>query len=140
MKVFIEVNGEKNDKKTIDVSADVNTAEKLEPSTVSPVLRTPIVISMKDDVTATFVAADTTVTLVGTNVVWQGVTTATTYRNLFVMAVDNTDKKKTVTVKYPGAVMKADGDKILVSTKTEGAFESKDLVLTVKGEVTEISP
>lgn len=140
MKVKLEVNSEKKEEMTIEVSSGVNTATKLEPSTVSPVLRTPIVISMDAAVTATFVAADTTVTLVGTNVVWQGVTTPTTYRNLFVMAVDNTDKKRTVTVKYPGAVMKAAGYKILVSTNTEGAFVSKDLVLTVKGEVTEISP
>lgn len=124
------------------MESSVNTLFSLTPDTVSPVLKTAIVIAMKEDVTATFATATTNVRLYGTNVKWRGVTTPQVITNLFVMSVDNAPASggRTVTVKYPGAVMDADSYYLRVYTTDEGAFDSGELTLTVKGEVTEISP
>jgi hypothetical protein len=77
------------------------------------------------------------VNLIGTDVVWNGETTAKTTAAMYVAETSETDK--TITIKYPGAVSNAASYRFEVGSTTAGRFDSTALTVTVKGEVTSIS-
>jgi len=133
IKVKVTTNVKFDESQTIKVNTVKKSAESLSPTSVSPVLHTPIIITLTAAYTGTLVIADTTVILHGTDKAGKATT-----RKMYITKVDNAAAKKTIQIKFPGAVS---GDYTLtVSTKVDGALDSTALNLKVIGEVTGFSP
>jgi hypothetical protein len=133
IKVKVTTNVKSDESQTIKVNTVKKSAESLSPTSVSPVLHTPIIITLTAAYTGTLVIADTTVILHGTDKAGKATT-----RKMYITKVDNAAAKKTIQIKFPGAVS---GDYTLaVSTKVDGALDSTALNLKVIGEITGFSP
>ena len=133
IKVKVTTNAKFDESQIVKVNTVKKSAESLLPVSVSPVLHTPVIITLSSGFTSTLVIADTTVTLHGTDKAGKATT-----RKMYITKVDNTAAKKTIQIKFPGAVS---GDYTLtVSTKVDGALDSTALTLKVVGEITGFSP
>lgn len=110
-------------KTTIDATLELN------PSSVSPVLKTEITIYLDSSYANTLDAEDFTAVLYSLD--------DTTYeRELYVMSVD--DDAKTVKIKFPGAVS---GDYFIQLSSVQSGYIDSDLLnLSVHGTVTSVSP
>ncbi len=127
--VTVEINSVSDSSLTVNMVTSLPQGISMSPTSVSPVLKTDLTITLQSDYAYTLDAADFTATLLSS-------TDPTLHKPLYVVSVN--DAAKTILVKFPGAVS---GSYIVqISTTQQGRIMSDSLQLTVEGLVTGVSP
>jgi hypothetical protein len=114
--------------------SDVQGSSNLNPSSVSPVLKTPIDITIDDSFPYTLVHTDFTVTATST-------TDATNIRHLNPLSVTGADmlaSPRTLRVMFGGAL--SGTYNVEIRHATYGLLNTSTMTLVVRSEVTSVSP
>jgi hypothetical protein len=126
--VTIEINGVSANNLSVDLLAAALNAVGIQPSSVSPVLRSELTVFLDSTYPETMVAEDFTAVLFSND-------DAEFERVLYVMSAD--DAAKSLTIKFPGA---PSGSYYVVITSTSYGRLDSDFQLDVHGTVHTISP
>lgn len=127
--ITIAMNGVDDSSLGVNLLAQAEETIQMSPTSVSPVLKSELVITLASSYPDALVAEDFTAVLFG-------ITDTTYERTLFVMSVDDT--ARTVTIKFPGAW--SGQYQLQLSSVQHGRIDSDLLILDVHGTVTNVSP
>lgn len=127
--VTVAINTVSDNSLSVSMVSSLPSGVSMSPSSVSPVLKTDLTITLDSNYPYTLSESDFNVTLLSA-------TDATLHKPLYVMGVD--DSSKTLMVKFPGA---KSGDYIVqVSSSQQGRLMSDLLTLTVGTTITGVTP
>lgn len=127
--VNVNINGVEDTSLTFTLLAQAESSIRMVPSSVSPVLKSEIVVYLADTYPEELDREDFNATLYSN-------TDETYKRVLYVMSVDNDEKS--VKIKFPGAY--SGSYRLQLSSAQHGRIDSDLLNLDVHGTVTDISP